>query len=271
MAPYIAPILPAFLSARAPKALHNALCVWYTLAMTTKRIVRISYFTMLTVIGGLIRLPLPFTPIRFTLQSLFVAAAGLVLGGKDGAVSQIAYMLLGLMGLPVFSEGGGIDYVLRPSFGYIPGFVLQAFLTGHLVSKQKTLSSGKLFLCALAGVLAGYTVGIAYQVAIVAFYIGNGMAAAIAGVPSVLVMLVKDVVLIYLLCLLYPRIRSLIGKVNETAKKADDGQLLPPPADPKTEEGEKGTKDPEPNKAPVPEPAATATKPLSAERKHLFE
>ena len=94
--------------------------------MTTKRIVRISYFTMLTVIGGLISIPVPFTSIRLTFQTLFVAVSGLVLGARDGMYAQLAYMLIGLIGLPVFSTGGGIDYVLRPSLGYILGFPLQA-------------------------------------------------------------------------------------------------------------------------------------------------
>lgn len=189
---------------------------------TTKRLVRISYFTMLTIIGGLIRIPVPFTPITVTLQTLFVAASGLVLGARDGAFSQLTYMVLGLVGLPVFSTGGGFDYVLRPSFGYILSFPLQAFITGILVRKQKTLSSFKLFLCAFAGVVASYAVGITYQIVIVAFYIGNGMAAALSGVPTVLLMLVKDTVLVYLLCLLYPRIMTMIGKTSEQNKKVEN-------------------------------------------------
>ena len=224
--------------------------------MTTKRLVRISYFTMLTIIGGLISIPIPFTPIKITLQTLFVAASGLVLGGVDGAFSQIAYMVLGLIGVPVFSTGGGFDYVLRPSFGYILGFPVQALLTGLLVRKQRTLSSWKLFLCAFAGVLVGYAMGITYQVLIVAYYVGNGMVAALSGVPAVLIMLVKDIVLVYLLCLLYPRIMTMIGKRNETAKPPqEDAPDLPPQDGDGEEDGDKKDKEKKPSSDPSPQPA----------------
>ncbi len=197
---------------------------WYNADMTTKRLIRISYFAMLTIIGGLISIEIPFAPtVKITFQTLFVAASGLILGGRDGMYAQIVYIVIGLVGVPVFSRGGGITYVLQPSFGYILSFPVQAFLTGFLVSKQKTVTSGKLFLCASAGVLASYAIGITYQVLIVAFYIGNGLLAAIAGIPGVLIMLVKDIILIYLLCLMYPRIMTMIGAAKK--QKFEDNGL----------------------------------------------
>lgn len=207
--------------------------------MTTKRLVRISYFTMLTILGGLISITIPFAPtIKITFQTLFVAAAGLIIGARDGAFAQIAYMVLGLVGIPVFSAGGGIMYVVKPSFGYILSFPLQAFLTGFLISKQKTLASWKLFLCAAVGCLASYAVGITYQVLIVAFYTGSGIAAAFATVPSVLLMLVKDLILIYLLCLIYPRIKTMIGSAKKQQFKDNglDGGAVSGSADTATNE-----------------------------------
>lgn len=229
--------------------------------MTTKRLVRISYFTMLTIIGGLISIELPFAPtIKITFQTLFVAASGLILGGKDGAFAQIAYMVIGLIGVPVFSRGGGPTYVLQPSFGYILSFPLQAFLTGFLASKFKTINSHKLFLCAAAGVLASYIVGISYQVmALVCYSSHMTFVAAIMTVPSVLLMLVKDIVLVYVLCLVYPRIMTMIGKRNEQAKPLQDEspepQSAPEPSD-NGEEPDNGSGGEEkPKKNPVPEPA----------------
>ena len=60
--------------------------------------------------------------------SLFTALAGLLLGSRKGMISVVAYMLLGLAGLPIFSEGGGIWYIFKPSFGYIIGFCLGTFV-----------------------------------------------------------------------------------------------------------------------------------------------
>ena len=71
----------------------------------TKNLMYCSLFTALIAVGAFIKIPIPFVP--FTLQFLFTTLAGLLLGSKMGAVSVIAYMVLGLVGLPIFSEGGG--------------------------------------------------------------------------------------------------------------------------------------------------------------------
>ena len=176
---------------------------------------------MLTIIGGLISIPLPAVPIKLTFQTLFVIMSGMILGGTDGAIAQIAYMVLGLVGLPVFSTGGGFDYVLRPSFGYILGFPLAAFIAGTLISRQKTLGPIKLFLCAFSGCVVNYIVGVTYQVLIIAFYTGSGMVAALSGLATIPLMLLKDAVLIFIVCLIYPRIMTMIGKKDEVKKDND--------------------------------------------------
>lgn len=224
--------------------------------MTTKRLVRISYFTMLTVIGGLISIPLPFSPIKLTFQTLFVIMSGMILGGKDGAFAQIAYMLIGLIGLPIFSAGGGFDYVLRPSFGYILSFPLAAFIAGVLISKQKTLNPFKLFLCAFAGCVSNYIVGVVYQVIIIALYTGVGWAAAIAGLATIPLMLLKDAILIFIVCLIYPRIMTMIGKTAENKKDSEE-RIETDVIEGESVQG--GEKEPEPAEKPkkksVPEPA----------------
>lgn len=224
--------------------------------MTTKRIVRIAFFTMLTIVGGLIRIPIPFTPINITLQTFFVIASGMILGGKDGAFAQIAYAVLGLIGLPVFTSGGGFAYVLKPSFGYILSFPLAAWVAGFLVSKQKTLNSFKLFLCAFTGVLVNYIIGIAYQVAVLVLYTHSTVAAAFATVPSVLIMLIKDAVLVYLLCLFYPRIMKMIGKLDEQDKPIGDALQESRVSEPEegNEENGEAKKKKEKSREPVPAP-----------------
>ena len=79
-----------------------------------------AIFTALIAIGAFIRIPVPVVP--FTLQFLFTTLAGVLLGSRLGATSVILYIVLGLLGVPVFAEGGGPGYILKPSFGYLPGF-----------------------------------------------------------------------------------------------------------------------------------------------------
>jgi len=78
----------------------------------TRNLIIVAMFAALTAIGAFIKVPIPYVP--FTLQYLFCALAGLVLGSKLGALSQIVYVAIGLSGVPVFTEGGGIGYIFKP-------------------------------------------------------------------------------------------------------------------------------------------------------------
>ena len=99
----------------------------------TRELVLCALFTALTAVGAFIKIPVPVVP--FTLQFLFTMLAGLLLGGRLGAISVGAYAVLGLLGLPIFTEGGGFWYLLKPSFGYILGFIVGAYVTGKMAAK----------------------------------------------------------------------------------------------------------------------------------------
>ena len=86
-----------------------------------------ALFAAMIAVGALIRIPIPLVP--FTLQFLFTTLAGLLLGAKQGTVAVAIYIVIGLAGLPVFSQGGGLGYVLQPTFGYIIGFCLGTYVT----------------------------------------------------------------------------------------------------------------------------------------------
>ena len=88
----------------------------------------IAFFATLTSAGGFIRIPTPIVPV--TLQTLFVYLAGDLLGRKKGAMSQGLFLMIGLIGVPVFSMGGGLGYVLQPTFGYLLSFPLAAWIVG---------------------------------------------------------------------------------------------------------------------------------------------
>ena len=75
-------------------------------------------FAALVAIGAFIQIPVPYMD-YFTLQFFFVLLAGLILGADKGAISVGCYVLLGLVGVPIFAAGGGIGYIFRPSFGYL--------------------------------------------------------------------------------------------------------------------------------------------------------
>ncbi|MCB5624660.1 biotin transporter BioY, partial [Bifidobacterium animalis] len=64
----------------------------------------------------------------FTLQFFFVLLAGILLGPKLGALAVLLYVVIGLLGLPIFAAGGGLAYIVRPSFGYLIGFIAGAYV-----------------------------------------------------------------------------------------------------------------------------------------------
>lgn len=134
------------------------------LKLTTKELILCSLFTALTAAGAFIKVPVPVMP--FTLQFLFTMLAGLMLGPRLGAISILAYAALGLIGLPIFAEGGGIWYVLKPSFGYILGFAVGAYVSGTMAWRELKVSGHftmkNLLRANLTGLVAVYFIGMEY-------------------------------------------------------------------------------------------------------------
>ncbi len=129
--------------------------------LSVKNQILCAMFAALIAVGAFIRIPVPYMD-YFTLQFFFVLMAGFLLGDKLGAISVSCYILIGLLGVPVFAAGGGIGYVLRPSFGYLIGFAFAAFVTGKL-SRKMSVSFNHYFLAALAGFAVTYLIGIIYK------------------------------------------------------------------------------------------------------------
>ena len=98
--------------------------------MNTRKLVYTALFAALTAAGAFLRIPMGFSSV--TLQYLFTAMAGLLLGRRWGAVSQAVYVLLGLVGLPIFTMGGGLGYVFQPTFGFLLGLIPAAWVVGRV-------------------------------------------------------------------------------------------------------------------------------------------
>ncbi|OFI06073.1 biotin transporter BioY [Clostridium acetireducens DSM 10703] len=128
--------------------------------MKTRDIILVSIFAALTAIGAFIKIPIGPAPI--TLQLLFTTLAGVLLGSKLGALSQLIYVLLGLVGIPVFTEGGGFSYILKPTFGYLLGFILGAYIIGKIAEHYKKVSTYNLFFACLIGTIVIYIIGVPY-------------------------------------------------------------------------------------------------------------
>ena len=137
----------------------------------TKDMILCSMFVALIAAGAFLKVPVPVVP--FTLQYLFTMLAELLLGAKKGALAVCVYILLGLCGLPIFAQGGGIGYVFQPSFGYIIGFALGAFVTGVIANKTGRPGYGRLLAANFAGLAIVYFMGMVYYYAMSNFYLDS--------------------------------------------------------------------------------------------------
>ena len=135
--------------------------------------VQIGLMAALTAVGAQLRIPLPHIPI--TLQLTFVGLAGIWLGPWRGGASQCVYLAAGLIGAPVFAKGGGPQYVLEPTFGFLLGFVPGAWLTGYLAGRSSSYLG--CLLAVYAGVVAVYAVGVPYFLFIFSWVLGEPLPA----------------------------------------------------------------------------------------------
>lgn len=132
--------------------------------ISTKDMLLVSLFTALTIVGAMIKIPVGAVPI--TLQLLFVLLSGMILGAKLGTLSQIIYALLGLIGLPIFSGGGGPSYILKPSFGFVIGFILTSYIVGKIIEKLK-LNIVNILIASFIGIVIIYMIGVPYMYIII--------------------------------------------------------------------------------------------------------
>lgn len=139
-----------------------------TNAPDLRKMVFASLFAAMTAVGAYIKIPIPIGPVPLTLQVLFVLLAGIMLKSKWGTISMLIYVLLGIVGLPVFAGGAsGLGVLFGPTGGYLVGFVAAAFVVGFLAERKQTSNPllNAVFMTVGLGVI--YLLGVA-QLAIVA-------------------------------------------------------------------------------------------------------
>ncbi len=114
----------------------------------------------LTGVAAQIAVPLPFTPVPLSLQTLTVLLAGAALGPMRGGVAMLLYLVAGTAGIPWFSEQrSGFDF---PSFGYILGFVLAAIVVGALARRGADRTVAGTIGLMIIGNLMIYVLGVAW-------------------------------------------------------------------------------------------------------------
>jgi biotin transport system substrate-specific component len=120
----------------------------------------IALFAALTAISGYINIPLPFSPVPITAQTLAVMLAGSVLKPKSACLSMITFLILGIIGLPIFSGGScGISAIIGPTGGYLISWPIAALITALIIRRFKPNFLNIFITNIFSGILIVYIIG----------------------------------------------------------------------------------------------------------------
>ena len=173
-------------------------------------------FTALIATGAFMRISIPVQPfpMHFTLQFFFVLLAGILLGPRLGALSVCIYLAVGLMGVPIFAAGGGPAYLVRPTFGFLLGFVFAAYVTGRAARLRDKASVRWYLFSSFWGLAAMYLSGMVYFYFISNFVIHMPVTWKLVFINCFLLTVGGDFVLCVLAALMARRLKPVIGWIG---------------------------------------------------------
>lgn len=136
-----------------------------------------ALFTALIAVGAFIKIPMPLLP--FTMQTFFTMLACFLLPKNYSSLSAGLYLILGLIGLPIFTSGGGLGYVLTPGFGYLLGFIVANYIAGGLfsryVAKKMSANMVDYFVIGLVNIAVVYFCGVGYWLLLANVFTSNSI------------------------------------------------------------------------------------------------
>ena len=179
--------------------------------MKIRTMTRVALFAALTAVGAFIRIPLGYSSI--TLQTFFTAMAGCVLGPWYGALSQLVYVALGLVGLPIFTQGGGIGYLVQPTCGFLIGLIPAAWVIGRIAGRKP--EPKQIVPACLLGYGGLYAIGVPYMALILNTFLGKGMGFSAIMWAGMIPFLPGDMIKILCITLLMPPILRQLDKLDK--------------------------------------------------------
>lgn len=179
-----------------------------TMKIKTKEITLTALMTAVICILGPISLAIPVSPVPISLGTFAIYLTSYLLGMKRGTISCLIYLLMGAIGLPVFTGfTGGIGKVLGPTGGYMIGYIFMALICGFFVEKW----NGKIFP-SFMGMISGTVVLYAFGTVWLAYQ--NNMSFGVALAAGVLPFIAGDIAKIILVLLTAPQICRRLKMAN---------------------------------------------------------
>ncbi len=169
--------------------------------------------SLFTALMAQIAIPLPFTPVPITGQTLAVLLVGAALGSRRGALSMATYLLEGALGLPVFAGGAaGLVRLRGLTGGYLLGFLAAAFITGWLAERGWDRRPSTTALAMLIGNAIIYLFGLPWLALFLGGFLGPKGALALGLLPFIPGDLLKLALAAFLLPSAWWVVRSIQGK-----------------------------------------------------------
>jgi biotin transport system substrate-specific component len=145
--------------------------------LSVREMILASFFAALMTAGAYISKFWPPDVVPFSLLPLLAMLAGVLLGPRLGALSMLVYLLLGLIGIPVFASPpyGGFTYIFKPTFGFIVSFIIGAYTAGLIIYKKENPGWGTFLKAMFVSNTAMYVVGLPWMYVMFNFYTGQVM------------------------------------------------------------------------------------------------
>jgi biotin transport system substrate-specific component len=183
------------------------------------KVAAVALLAAMTAAAAQISVPLPFTPVPFTLQPMVVLLGGAVLGARLGMAAQILYLLAGIAGLPVFAASAvlpqGALRLLGPTGGYLMAYPFAAFVAGYLAER----GFDRRYLTSVVAMAAGLTIVFAFGVTWLALFArpaGAGFDAALR--TGLYPFVPADIFKIFLAAAVMPALWKLTGRAGRSSE-----------------------------------------------------
>lgn len=145
-----------------------------TSKFSTLDLARCGLFVALMAIGAKIHIMIPIGGgVTVSLQIMFALLAGFILGARRGFESVLVYLVAGLIGLPIYAHGGGPAYLIKPTYGFLIGFLTAAILADVLIRRFKRRTRTAYVISAVLAMLSYYVCGLLYFYFLSNFFLGG--------------------------------------------------------------------------------------------------
>lgn len=182
-----------------------------------KRLTISALFTALIIVGTFIKIPTGLIPI--TMQLPVVILTGMLLGSHWGSLSILTFIFLGLLGIPVFTGGGGLSYFLSPTFGYIYGFLIGTYLSGKLLAGKANPTYSQLAIAGLINMFIVYVFGAIHLAVNVVYVSGKSFGGIMWLIETAFgLFFFKDIIFVFIAAALAYRLRPQLCKYADFSK-----------------------------------------------------